>query len=68
MVVKISNKDIRRYAFKKRKIYLKSKKIKNKNISFGEVLGEIRVLKEKGIITIENVSIYISKAIMKIKN
>lgn len=67
MVVKISNKDIHRYTFKKRKIYLKSKKIKSENISFGEVLGEIQVLKEKGIITIENVSIYISKAIMKIK-
>ena len=67
MVVKISNKDIHRYTFKKREIYLKSKKIKNENISFGEVLGEIQVLKEKGIITIENVSIYISKAIMEIK-
>ncbi len=67
MVVKISNKDIHRYTFKKRKAYLKSKKIKKENISFGEVFGEIQVLKEKGIITIENVSIYISKAIMKIK-
>lgn len=64
MVINISNKDIHRYK-KVRKRILKYKRIKDSKISFSEMLCNIKELKEKGIISIEDINTNILKSLKK---
>lgn len=63
MIIKISNKDIQRYRYTRRKIEIKERKMKKNKISFGEIFSNIQHLKEKGIISISNVNISISNSV-----
>jgi len=65
MVTIVSNKDINRYKYTKRKAWLKEKTVKKSSISFGSILANIQILKENGSISVLSVNDCISKVMKK---
>jgi len=65
MVTRVSNKDTNRYKYTKRKSCLKEKAVKKSDISFGNILANIQILKENGSISVANVNDCISKVMKK---
>jgi len=65
MVIRVSNKNIHRYRYTKRKIRLKGKSAKKTNISFGDIFANIEMIKAEGLISVSNVNIRIANAIRK---
>lgn len=65
MEIRISNKDIHRYKYVRRKMRIKRKDSEEIKISFGEIFSNIKELKDKGIISVSSVNISISKAVKK---
>lgn len=68
MIIRVSNKNIHRYKYMKRKLRIKGKAVKKANISFGDILENIERLKADGLISVSSVDISIAKAINSINN
>lgn len=68
MIIKISNKDIHKYKYKRRKAYLKERNIRKNKVSFGDILTKIQQLKNHGVISVSSVSNSISKAVIEVNN
>lgn len=66
MVIKVSNKNIHRYKYMKRKICLKRKVVKKPDILFGDIFANIERLKAEGLISVSSVDISIANAIRKL--
>lgn len=67
MVIRVSNKNINRYKYTKKKIRLKRKTVKKVDISFGDIFENIERLKAEGLISVSSVDISIANAIAKSK-
>ncbi len=66
MEIRISNKDIHRYKYIRRKVRIKKKDSKEEDkVSFGEIFFNIKELKNQGLISVSSVEASISKASQK---
>ena len=68
MVIRVSNKNIHRYKYMKRRIHMKGKAVKKTDKSFGDILANIEQLKADGVISVSNINISIAKTINLINN
>ncbi|EKQ56002.1 MULTISPECIES: hypothetical protein [unclassified Clostridium] len=65
MVIIISNKEIHKYKYTRRKLFFKDRKVKKIKKSFGEVYKDVQELKKQGIISASSINANISEAIKK---